>query len=212
MLKCCPRIAHFHLAEHHPYLVQKDLVKLAQSQKITVMAYSSFGPFSFRELDWKRANECPLLFEHKSVLEIAKKHNRTAAEVLLRWSTQQGIIVIPKATDPELVRQNLGHIQFDLTKEEIQAIDDLDVGMRFNNPADVRLRAFRTSESALICFVLYSTLRSTSFSTSSLRRVLSGICRRKKCTSGCITSCNAFSRNNDGLHTPEPVIIFFVRV
>ena len=123
--------------EHHPYLVQKDLVKLAQSQNITVMAYSSFGPFSFRELDWKRANECPLLFEHEVIKEIAKKHNRAPAEVLLRWSTQQGIIVIPKATNPILIAQNLNHIHFDLTQEEIQAIDALDVPMRFNNPADV---------------------------------------------------------------------------
>ena len=75
-----------HIVEHHPYLAQESLVKLAQSQKITVMAYSSFGPISFRELDWKRANECPTLFEHNVITSIAKKHNRTAAEVLLRSS------------------------------------------------------------------------------------------------------------------------------
>lgn len=130
--------------EHHPYLAQEDLVKLAQSQKITVMAYSSFGPISGRELGWKRANECPSLFEHNVINTIAKKHNRTAAEVILRWSTQQGVIVIPKATDPKLVKQNLEHINFDLTKEELRAITDLDVHTRFNNPADVS-HLFRNS-------------------------------------------------------------------
>lgn len=188
-------------------------MKLAQSQKITVMAYSSFGPFSFRELDWKRANECTLLFEHKAVVEIAKKHNRTTAEVLLRWSTQQGIIVIPKATDPVLVRQNLNHIQFDLTKEEIQAIDDLDVGMRFNNPADVCLPYCICLAARLIRSCSPPTVLRGAQASLPLRvDVLCPAFVDVKCTSGCITSCNAFSRNNDGLYTPEPVIIHWCAI
>lgn len=100
-------------------------------------AYSSFGPLSFRELDWQSANEAKILFEHDAVVAIANAHQRTAAEVLLRWSTQRGLIVIPKATNANLMKQNLEHTQFDLTDEELRAISSLNIGLRFNNPADV---------------------------------------------------------------------------
>lgn len=156
------------------------------------MAYSSFGPISFRELDWKRANECPTLFEHNVITTIAKAHKRTAAEVLLRWSTQQGVIVIPKATDPVLVRQNLDHIHFDLTKEEIQAITNLDVGMRFNNPADVCHRSFFPRFESVLTFTCFphSTSRSTSCFTCSHK----ALCHETiiKMYLGCITSVTRF--------------------
>lgn len=129
----------FETIEHHPYLTQTNLVQLAQSERIAVTAYSSFGPLSFRELNWESANEAKILFEHDVVTSIAKNHSRTAAEVLLRWSTQRGLVVIPKSTDPSLMKQNLEHVQFDLTKEEIQAISNLNIGLRFNNPADVSI-------------------------------------------------------------------------
>ncbi|KAI0695125.1 NADP-dependent oxidoreductase domain-containing protein [Cytidiella melzeri] len=124
--------------EHHPYLTQESLIQLAQSENIAVTAYSSFGPLSFRELNWESANEAKILFEHDAVIAIAKNHSRTTAEVLLRWSTQRGLIVIPKATNPELMSQNLHHMQFNLSKEELRTISNLNTGLRFNNPADVR--------------------------------------------------------------------------
>ncbi|KAI0348525.1 Aldo/keto reductase [Trametopsis cervina] len=121
--------------EHHPYLTQEHLIQLAQAEKIVVTAYSSFGPLSFRELNWQSANEAKILFEHDAVTSIASNHNRTSAEVLLRWATQRGLVVIPKATDPVLLRQNLEHTQFDLTEEELRAISSLNIGLRFNDPA-----------------------------------------------------------------------------
>jgi D-xylose reductase len=118
-------------------LTQQHLIQLAQAEKIAVTAYSSFGPLSFRELNWQSANEAKILFEHDTVISIARNHRRTTAEVLLRWSTQRGLIVIPKATDPELMKQNLQHTQFNLSEEELRAISSLNIGLRFNNPADV---------------------------------------------------------------------------
>ncbi|KAI0815081.1 NADP-dependent oxidoreductase domain-containing protein [Irpex lacteus] len=122
--------------EHHPYLTQTKLIQLAQAENIAVTAYSSFGPLSFRELNWDSANEAKILFEHDAVLNIAKNHKRSPAEVLLRWSTQRGLVVIPKATNPELMKQNLEHTQFNLTEEEIRAISSLNINLRFNDPSD----------------------------------------------------------------------------
>lgn len=120
--------------EHHPYLVQQDLLNLCQTLKIAVTAYSSFGPQSFLELDMASAKETPLLFDHKHVQSIAQKHNKTPAQVLLRWATQRGVAVIPKSNNQGRLAQNLDVCSFDLAEDEIKAISSLDKGLRFNNP------------------------------------------------------------------------------
>lgn len=78
--------------EHHPYLTQPGLVQMAQTHKIVVTAYSSFGPQSFLELPpafRQRAADVALLFDAESIKSIASKHNKTPAQVLLRWATQR---------------------------------------------------------------------------------------------------------------------------
>lgn len=123
--------------EHHPYLVQPTLLKLAKSEGIAITAYSSFGPQSFLELGWQKASDTPVLFEHKNVTSIAEKHKKTPAQVLLRWATQRGLAVIPKSNNPKRLQQNLEVTEFDLTNEELESISGLDRNLRFNNPTDV---------------------------------------------------------------------------
>ncbi|KAL4946758.1 hypothetical protein BDV06DRAFT_229655 [Aspergillus oleicola] len=106
--------------EHHPYLTQETLVKYAQSQGITVTAYSSFGPSSYRELEAEDALSAPLLLEHPVVL--------------LRWATQRSVAVIPKSSNPNRLAQNLKVTDFDLAEEEIKKISELNKGPRFNDP------------------------------------------------------------------------------
>lgn len=122
--------------EIHPYLAQTELVEYAQMEGIAVTAYSSFGPQSFIELKWDKATECPPLFQNPVVSAIAEEHGKTAAQVLLRWSTQRNILVIPKATRPDLMLQNLESLTFDLTSEELKQISGLNQNLRFNNPPD----------------------------------------------------------------------------
>ena len=123
--------------EHHPYLTQSGLISYAQSQSITITAYSSFGPQSFRELDMKSAHDTPLLFENPTIVEIAEKHGKTAAQVLLRWATQRGVAVIPKSNDQGRLKQNLDVTGWDLEGGEVEAISGLDRGLRFNDPVNV---------------------------------------------------------------------------
>ncbi|KAK5230004.1 hypothetical protein LTR72_001539 [Exophiala xenobiotica] len=125
--------------EHHPYLVQPELVELAQEEKIVITAYSSFGPQSFLELPpafRARATDVPLLFDADVVKKAAARVGKAPAQVLLRWATQRNVAVIPKSNNVDRLKQNLevGAGSFDLTKEEIDAISALDKGLRFNDP------------------------------------------------------------------------------
>lgn len=123
--------------KHHPYLVQQDLVDLCKSRGIAVTAYSSFGPQGFIELDMKSARDTPLLMEHPTIQSIADKHGKTSAQVLLRWSTQRGVPVIPKSNNQKRLAQNLDVCSFDLPQDEIKQITALDKDLRFNNPINV---------------------------------------------------------------------------
>ncbi|KAK5064971.1 hypothetical protein LTR84_000806 [Exophiala bonariae] len=123
--------------EHHPYLVQPELITMAQENHIAVTAYSSFGPQSFLELPpafRARATDTPLLFDVKPVTAAAERVGRSPAQVLLRWATQRGIAVIPKSNNAGRLKQNLEVTDFDLSKEEIEAISALNIGLRFNDP------------------------------------------------------------------------------
>ncbi|EMC98581.1 hypothetical protein BAUCODRAFT_374705 [Baudoinia panamericana UAMH 10762] len=122
--------------EHHPYLVQQDLLDFCKSRGIAVTAYSSFGPQSFVELDMQSAKDAPLLFDHEVINAIAKKHNKSPAQVLLRWATQRGIAVIPKSNNPSRLAANLDVCSFDLADDEIKQISGLDKKLRFNNPTN----------------------------------------------------------------------------
>jgi D-xylose reductase len=120
--------------EHHPYLVQKPLVEFAKKEGLTVTAYSSFGPTGYVEMDLEHAVKTPHLFEHHIINEIAKAHGKSAPQVLLRWSTQQNIAVIPKSDTVPMLLENLDAKNFDLTADEIKKIDGLNQNLRFNDP------------------------------------------------------------------------------
>jgi D-xylose reductase len=123
--------------EHHPLYVQPELMKLAKAEGIQVTAYSSFGPMSFLDFDFESAKKMVPLIEDPVIKEIAAAHKRQPAEVLLRWSTQQGLAVIPKVTFPDLMAQNLHHTTFDMTQEELDKISAKDIKFKFNKPTAV---------------------------------------------------------------------------
>lgn len=122
--------------EHHPYLTQPALLELCKREGIAVTAYSSFGPQSFIELDFQSAKDVPLLMDHPTITGISGKHNKTAAQVLLRWATQRGVAVIPKSNNQGRLKQNLEVTEFDLAEDDIKSISALERGLRFNNPPD----------------------------------------------------------------------------
>jgi D-xylose reductase len=126
--------------EHHPYLVQPNLLKLAKKHNIAITGYSSFGPQSFVDGDMAMAKDIPLLFDHPVIKKAAEAHGKTTAQVLLRWATQRGLAVIPKSSSQGRLEQNLDVTGFDLSQSEIDEISGLDKNLRFNAPLNVCLQ------------------------------------------------------------------------
>ena len=66
------------------------------------------------------------LFENPTLIEIGAAHGKTAAQVMLRWNLQRGVVVIPKSTHVERMRENLDVCDFELTDEEMARVGALD--------------------------------------------------------------------------------------
>ena len=97
--------------ECHPFLDQDKVIAACKSHGMAVVAYSPIA----------RGNA-----KGNQVLErIGEAHGRTAAQVCLRWLTQQGIVVIPRTSKVERLAENLANLEFDLTDAEIKEIAGL---------------------------------------------------------------------------------------
>jgi hypothetical protein len=125
--------------EHHPFLVQQELLNLAKEEGIAVTAYSSFGPASFLEFGFKHAEALVPLMKDDVVTALASKYGKQPSQILLRWATQRGLAVIPKTTRTEIMAQNLDCTSFDLDKEDLDKITSKDAGTRFNQPSNVSI-------------------------------------------------------------------------
>lgn len=121
--------------ELHPYLTQEPLIDLCKTLGIAITAYSSFGPQSFVEL--KMDQGAPSLLKHDTISQVAQKHGKSAAQVLLRWATQRGIAVVPKSNNTDRLVDNFASDTFNLTEEAIRSISALNINLRFNNPVDM---------------------------------------------------------------------------
>ena len=72
-----------------------------------------------------------------------RTHDKSPAQVMLRWGIQEGRSVIPKSTRPERITENFGGFDFELSAAEISAIDALDTGVRGGpDPASIPLETF----------------------------------------------------------------------
>ncbi|XP_041485911.1 aldo-keto reductase family 1 member B1-like [Lytechinus variegatus] len=114
--------------ECHPLLAQNELIELCKKHGITVTAYSPLGS---PERPGKRTPTDPVLMEDKVVLDIAKKRGVSTAQVLIRYQIQRGVVVIPKSVTSSRIQQNFEALNFELSKEEMQALVDLNRDYRF---------------------------------------------------------------------------------
>ena len=101
--------------ELHPYNTMQDIVAFCKEHNIQVEAYSPFG----------RGNIVSEIMENPQLNEIAKTHNKTVGQVVLRWIVQQGIVTIPRSTNVERIKQNLDVFNFSLSDSEMQYIFSL---------------------------------------------------------------------------------------
>jgi 2,5-diketo-D-gluconate reductase A len=103
--------------ELHPRLTQSDLRSFHGEHDIVTEAWSPLG----------RGGD---LLEEPVLVEIAGRHERTPAQVVLRWHIQLGNVVIPKSVTPSRIEENFQLSDFSLSEEEMQAIEELDCGRR----------------------------------------------------------------------------------
>ncbi len=97
--------------ELHPQYVQRDIVEYCKDRRMIVEAWS------------------PLIkgnFDHPILIEIAKKHNKSVAQILLRWSIQNGFLPLPKASKKERMLENADIFNFKLTEKDIDAMKALE--------------------------------------------------------------------------------------
>jgi len=110
--------------EVHPYFQQSALQRLHAQHGIVTQAWSPIGGItSYRDMA-KRS------FDDPTLLGIARQHGKSAAQVMLRWHLQEGRSAIPKSVKRERIAENFDVFDFDLTREQVAAIDALETGVR----------------------------------------------------------------------------------
>ncbi|XP_044212913.1 aldose reductase-related protein 2 [Thunnus albacares] len=116
--------------ELHPYLVQTELIEFCKSKNIALTAFSPFGSPERPPQLLIGDTDPHKLLEDPVIAEIARKHRRSPAQVLLRYHVQQGIVVIPKSDKPHHILENTKIFDFSLTEEDMRALRGLDRGWR----------------------------------------------------------------------------------
>jgi diketogulonate reductase-like aldo/keto reductase len=124
--------------EIHPYFAQRDVQAFGARYGILAQAWSPIGGITFY-----RDGEHTSTLQDPVIGEIAGAHGKTPAQVMLRWHLQQGRSVIPKSTKPARIAENFDVFDFELTAEQLAAIDALDTGKRGGpEPTDITLETF----------------------------------------------------------------------
>ncbi|MFE7571550.1 aldo/keto reductase [Streptomyces sp. NPDC057539] len=123
--------------EVHPYFQQTALRGVHAEHGILTQAWSPIGGITSYRGGEKRT------FDDPTLLEIAGQHGKSAAQVMLRWHLQEGRSAIPKSTEPARIAENFDILDFELTAEQLTAINALDTGVRGGpEPADITLEAY----------------------------------------------------------------------
>lgn len=128
--------------EAHPHLTQDKLIRYCKQQGIAVTAFSPLGALSYFALGM--ADESESAINTDVVKNIATQHGRTAAQVILRWGVQRGTAIVPKTSKPERMVENISLFDFELSDDQMAAINGLDQHRRFNDPGHFCEAAFNT--------------------------------------------------------------------
>ena len=110
--------------EFNPFVQQKELRKVMAENNIRLEAWYPLG----------HGNKD--LLENETIVSLAKKYHKNAGQIILRWIYQEGVISLPKSTNEERMKGNIDIFDFELTDEEMKAMQALDTNKPSHNPED----------------------------------------------------------------------------
>lgn len=110
--------------EFNPFCQQKALREVMREHGIQLEAWFPLG----------HGNQD--LLGHGTIVALANKYHKNAGQIILRWIYQEGVISLPKSTNPTRMAGNIDIFDFELTAEEMQAIEAMDTGKGTHNPED----------------------------------------------------------------------------
>jgi 2,5-diketo-D-gluconate reductase A len=114
--------------EVHPYYNQPALRAVHEQLGILTQAWSPLGGvYVYRPSDPEAPKSA---LSDPVIADMAKRHDKTAAQVILRWHLDSGRSALPKSVRPERIAENFAVFDFALSPEEVAAIDALDTGVR----------------------------------------------------------------------------------
>ncbi len=114
--------------EFHPFLYQKELMEYCKKNYIVVEGHSPLAPLA----DMKSPG-------HADLDAIAKKYNKSTAQVLLRWQVQHGVIPLPKSTHAERIAENIDIFDFKIENEDMNLMDSMDISLHVRrDPAGLK--------------------------------------------------------------------------
>jgi diketogulonate reductase-like aldo/keto reductase len=108
--------------EFHPFLVQQSLLNFCTAHNIR---YEAWSPLM-------QGN----VFEQSMFEELASRHGKSIAQVVLRWNLQKGVVTIPKSSKKEHIVSNADIFDFRLSTEDMDFLDSLERGQRFGPDPD----------------------------------------------------------------------------
>ena len=108
--------------ECNPYFQQRRLREILDENNVKLEAWGPLGQGNKK------------LLSDPVITELAEKYNKSAGQIILRFEVQEGIIVLPKSTNPERMKSNLEIFDFVLTNEEMDKLRALDTGKGTHDP------------------------------------------------------------------------------
>lgn len=123
-------VPQFIQVEAHPYFAQDELRVTLDKYGIKLMSWYPLG------------HGDRSLLEEEVFKKLAQKYNKSTAQIILRWHTQMGFVVIPGSKNVDHIRDNLNILDFKLSEEEMKEISKLNKGVRYYHRTDEQLAGF----------------------------------------------------------------------